>query len=289
MIDILREQTTIYLGLAAVFGLMVGSFLNVVILRLPVMMERQWRRQCAEFEGRELPENEERFDLNRPASHCPGCGYNIRVWENIPVLSYLFLRGRCSACRMRIPPRYPLVEILTAALTVVVAWHFEPGTQALAAAVLTWALIALSMIDADHQLLPDNITLPMLWLGLGLNLFGIFCNIHDAVIGAIAGYLSLWLVFQIFRLLTGKEGMGYGDFKLLALLGAWVGWQGLFSIVLTSSMLGALVGISVISVMGRDRQLPIPFGPYLAMAGWITLLWGQQIRDAYLHWAGIGG
>ena len=295
MIDLLREQPTLYLSLAAVLGLIVGSFLNVVILRLPVMMERQWRKQCAEFDEQQSPapeekgRDEDRFDLSHPASHCPGCGHKIRIWENIPVLSYLFLRGRCSKCKMRIPARYPLIEILTATLTVVVAWHYEPGIQALAAAFLTWILITLSMIDADHQLLPDSITLPTLWLGLALSLFGIFSNTHDAVIGAIAGYLSLWLVFHIFRLLTGKEGMGYGDFKLLALLGAWTGWQGLFPIVLTSSLLGALVGISAISVLGRDRQIPIPFGPYLAMAGWITLLWGQQIRDAYLLWAGLGG
>ncbi|MBI1195521.1 MAG: prepilin peptidase [Gammaproteobacteria bacterium] len=289
-IELLQEQPQVYLSLAAVLGLIVGSFLNVVILRLPVMMERQWRKQCAEFEGREPAEaeEEERFDLSRPASHCPGCGHKIRFWENIPVLSYLLLRGRCSECKMRIPLRYPAVEALTAVLTVAVAWHYGPGTQALAAAILTWALVALSVIDADHQLLPDNITLPLLWLGLALSLFGVFTNSHDAIVGAVAGYMSLWLVFHSFRLLTGKEGMGYGDFKLLALLGAWTGWQGLFPIVLTSSLLGALVGVSMVAILGRDRQIPIPFGPYLAMAGWITLLWGQQIRDAYLHWAGLG-
>ena len=292
-IDLFQEQPEIYLGLAAVLGVIVGSFLNVVILRLPVMMERQWRRQCAEFDEQPssttTTEEEERFDLSHPASHCPGCGHKIRFWENIPILSYLLLRRRCSECGMRIPGRYPLVESLTAILTVVVAWHYGPGIQALAAAVLTWTLIALSVIDADHQLLPDSITLPTLWLGLGLSLFGIFTNTHDAIIGAIAGYLSLWLVFQSFRLLTGKEGMGYGDFKLLAMLGAWIGWQGLFSIVLTSSLLGALVGVSIVAFIGRDRQIPIPFGPYLSLAGWITLLWGQQMRDAYLNWAGIGG
>ncbi len=292
-IDLFQEQPEIYLGLAAVLGVIVGSFLNVVILRLPVMMERQWRRQCAEFDEQPssttTTEEEERFDLSHPASHCPGCGHKIRFWENIPILSYLLLRRRCSECGMRIPGRYPLVESLTAILTVVVAWHYGPGIQALAAAVLTWTLIALSVIDADHQLLPDSITLPTLWLGLGLSLFGIFTNTHDAIIGAIAGYLSLWLVFQSFRLLTGKEGMGYGDFKLLAMFGAWIGWQGLFPIVLTSSLLGALVGVSIVAFIGRDRQIPIPFGPYLSLAGWITLLWGQQMRDAYLNWAGIGG
>lgn len=291
LIEILREQPQIYLTLAAILGLIVGSFLNVVILRLPVMLERQWRRQCAEFEGRETEDSEaeERFDLSRPASHCPGCRHKIRFWENIPVFSYLLLRGRCSQCKMRIPARYPLIEALTSVLTVVVAWHYGPGVQALAAAILTWVLVTLSMIDADHQLLPDNITLPVLWLGLALSLFGVFTNSHDAIIGAVGGYMSLWLVFHSFRLLTGKEGMGYGDFKLLALLGAWTGWQGLFPIVLTSSLLGAVVGVSLVAVLGRDRQIPIPFGPYLAMAGWITLLWGQQIRDAYLHWAGLGG
>ena len=279
LIEILRVNPALTLGLAAVLGLLVGSFLNVVILRLPVMLERRWRD---DGEG-----EDERFDLVRPASHCPACGHRITALENVPVLSYLCLRGRCRACRAKIPWRYPFVELLTAVLTVVTVWHFGPGWPALAAGVLTWLLIALSGIDIDHQLLPDDITQPGLWLGLLLSLAGVFTRPEAAIVGAVAGYLSLWSVYQVFRLLTGKHGMGYGDFKLLAMLGAWLGWQALLPIVLLSSLVGAVSGIAQIALLGRDRSLPIPFGPYLAVAGWITLLWGETISRAYLTWAGL--
>jgi leader peptidase (prepilin peptidase)/N-methyltransferase len=279
-------------ALAGVFGLLVGSFLNVVILRLPVMMEREWRRQCADLDApatgkhANKADKEERFDLIAPRSRCPGCGHQIRAVENIPILSWLVLRGRCSSCGKSISARYPAVEAATALLSMAVAWHFGATAETLAALMLTWALIALSVIDYDHQLLPDNITLPFLWLGLLLNQFGLFTDGFSAVIGAAAGYLSLWSIYWMFRLLTGKEGMGYGDFKLLAMLGAWLGWQLLLPVVLISSVLGAALGLTLIIMRGRDRQLPIPFGPYLAAAGWVTLMWGSGIVDGYLDLTG---
>ncbi len=280
LIEVLQAAPALYLGLAAILGLLVGSFLNVVVLRLPVMIERRWRE--------EPDEDEARFDLVAPASHCPACGHRLSILENVPLLSYLWLRGRCRSCGAGIPLRYPLVELTTAVLTVVTAWHFGPGVQALAACALTWMLIALSGIDIDHQLLPDDITLPGLWLGLILSLFSVFTTPEAAIVGAVAGYLSLWSIYHLFRLLTGKHGMGYGDFKLLAMLGAWMGWQALLPIVLLSSLVGAIVGIAQIVLLGRDRRLPIPFGPYLAAAGWITLLWGERIVQAYLTWSGLG-
>jgi len=273
-------------ALAGVFGLLIGSFLNVVILRLPVMMERQWQRQCAEFAGTPEPEPEARFDLISPPSHCPGCGHRIRPWENIPVLGWLLLRGRCSSCSKPIPLRYPAVELATALLSMVVGWHYGLGWECLPALFLTWALIALSVIDYDHQLLPDSITLPMLWAGLLLGQLGLFAGPTDSVIGAAAGYLSLWSVYWLFRLLTGKEGMGHGDFKLLAMLGAWTGWQLLLPIILISSVIGAIVGTALILFRGRERGNPIPFGPYLAAAGWVTLLWGSTLVDGYLGMMG---
>lgn len=270
------------IALAGLFGLVVGSFLNVVILRLPVMMERQWRKQCAEFAGTPVDENEARFDLISPPSHCPGCGHRIRPWENIPVLGWLMLKGRCSSCARPISPRYPIIELATAVLSMVIAWHYGASWTCLAALFLTWALIVLSVIDYDHQLLPDSITLPMLWTGLLLGQFGLFAGPTDSVIGAAAGYLSLWSVYWLFRLVTGKEGMGHGDFKLLAMLGAWTGWQLLLPIILISSVIGAIVGIGLILFRGRERGKPIPFGPYLAAAGWVALLWGSTLVDGYL-------
>ena len=234
-------------------------------------------------------EEDSGLSLAKPRSRCPDCGHTIRFYENIPVLSYLWLRGKCSSCRHPISLRYPLIELLTAVLSAVIAWHFGFGWQAGAALLLTWALIALSMIDVDHQLLPDSITMPFLWLGLTLSLFPVFADMRSSLIGAIAGYLSLWTIYQLFRLLTGKEGMGFGDFKLLALLGAWMGWQSLPMIVLLSSAVGAVLGISMILIQGRDRHQPIPFGPYLAVAGWITLLWGEQMSSSYLRWSGMAG
>ncbi len=288
LFDLLAQSPVFFTGTVFALGLLVGSFLNVVILRLPVMMERDWQAQAREFLDLEPPEQQAPLSLARPASRCPQCGHAIRWYENIPLFSYLWLRGRCSACAAAIGLRYPLVELLTAVLSAVVAWHFGFGWQAGAALLLTWALIALSVIDVDHQLLPDGITLPFLWLGLLLSLFPLFADTRDSLIGAIAGYLSLWTVYQLFRLLTGKEGMGFGDFKLLALLGAWLGWQALPMIVLLSSAVGAVLGGTLLLVQGRDRNTTIPFGPYLAIAGWIALLWGDPLSRAYLRWSGLG-
>jgi len=284
----LEQNPAFFIGSVFVLGLMVGSFLNVVIHRLPLMMERDWQAQCQDYLG-ESPAAEPPLTLATPASRCPHCGHRIRFYENIPVLSYLWLRGKCASCQTSISIRYPLTELLTGVLSVVVAWHFGFGPQAGAALLLTWALIALSMIDIDRQLLPDTITLPLLWLGLALSLFPVFAGMHSSLLGAIAGYLALWSVYQLFKLVTGKEGMGFGDFKLLAALGAWMGWQALPVIVLLSSAVGALLGGALIVFQGRDRAQPIPFGPYLAIAGWIALLWGERITDAYLRWTGMAG
>jgi leader peptidase (prepilin peptidase)/N-methyltransferase len=289
LVYLLQTNSAFLVGAVFVVGLMVGSFLNVVIHRLPVMMERDWKAQCQDYMGQAPVEEGPRLSLAKPRSRCPNCGHTIRFYENIPVLSYLWLRGKCSSCQHPISLRYPLIELLTAVLSAVIAWHFGFGWQAGAALLLTWALIALSMIDVDHQLLPDSITLPFLWLGLTLSLFPVFADMRSSLIGAIAGYLSLWTIYQLFRLLTGKEGMGFGDFKLLALLGAWMGWQSLPMIVLLSSAVGAVLGISMILIQGRDRHQPIPFGPYLAVAGWITLLWGEQMSSSYLRWSGMAG
>jgi len=284
----LEQNPALFIGAVFVLGLLIGSFLNVVIYRLPVMMERDWKAQCREYTN-QPPVEEAPFNLAKPASTCPHCGHRIRSYENIPLLSYLWLRGKCSSCQAAISIRYPLVELLTGILSAVVAWHFGYTPQAAAALLLTWALVVLSMIDVDHQLLPDSITLPFMWLGLTLSLFPVFADMQSSLIGAIAGYLSLWSIYQLFKLLTGKEGMGFGDFKLLALLGAWMGWQALPMIVLLSSAVGAILGIGMIAIQGRDRAQPIPFGPYLAIAGWIALLWGEQISAAYLRFSGIAG
>lgn len=286
---VLHAQPGVLIALATLLGLIVGSFLNVVIYRLPVMMDHDWRAQCSEYLGLKTAAAEDaqqsRFTLSTPRSHCPKCGHTISAWENIPLLSYLLQRGRCRHCQAAISLRYPAIELLTAVLSAVVVWHFGLSWQAAAALVLTWALIALSFIDLDHQLLPDNITLPLLWLGLGLNLSGLFTDSHTSVIGAMAGYLVLWTVYHLFRLITGKEGMGHGDFKLLGMLGAWMGWQYLPAIILLSSVVGALLGIAMIIFLSHDRRIPIPFGPYLAIAGWVTLLWGEKLLQWYMNWA----
>jgi leader peptidase (prepilin peptidase) / N-methyltransferase len=281
---IFLSQTNLYFFTAytAFFGLFVGSFLNVVILRLPVMLHRSWETQCLELKGHESNEHVEHFNLLFPRSRCPKCSHQISAFENIPVLSYLLQRGRCRHCQAKISIRYPLIELLTALLSGIVAWHYGFGWETLFALLLTWSLISLTFIDIDHQLLPDDITLPFLWLGLGLSLFDIFTDMHSSIIGAMVGYLSLWSVYQLFKLITGKEGMGYGDFKLLAVFGAWFGWQILPLTILLSSLVGAVIGISMIVFMGRDRQIPIPFGPYLAIAGWIAMMWGNDINTAYL-------
>lgn len=267
--------------LCGVCGLLVGSFLNVVIHRLPKMMDRDWRVHCAELRGEELPVQEP-LSLARPNSRCPACGHAIRVRENIPVLSWIFLRGRCSACRAPISPRYPLVEAISGLVCAFAAWHFGYGWPVAGAMLLVWCLIVLACIDFDTLLLPDSITLPLLWTGLLFNLFGIFADLQSAVIGAVSGYLSLWLVYWVFKLTTGKEGMGYGDFKLLAALGAWFGWQMLPLTILLSSLLGAVVGIAMIVGAKRGRSVPIPFGPYLAAAGALALFWGKPLTRAYV-------
>jgi leader peptidase (prepilin peptidase)/N-methyltransferase len=280
------------LGLACtlVLGLLVGSFLNVVIYRLPKMMERDWQQQCRDFLTNDgdiatLPANDskqEPFNLMVPASNCPHCGHKIKPWENIPVFSYLFLRGKCSNCKAKISARYPIIELVTGLLSVAVIYYVGVNWNGLAALIFTWSLIVLTMIDFDTYLLPDDITLPLLWLGLIANSFGAFTDLPSALWGAIAGYLALWSVYKVFKLVTGKEGMGYGDFKLLAALGAWMGWQMLPQIILLSSLVGAVIGISMIVIRGRDKNIPIPFGPYLAIAGWIAFVWGDTINQSYL-------
>ena len=271
-------------GLAAVAGLLglcVGSFLNVVIHRLPKMMEQDWHAQCADLRG-ETPSTATALTLARPRSRCPACGHQITALENIPIISYLLLRGRCSNCGTSISLRYPVVEAVTGLLSAYAVWHFGPTLQGAGALLLIWALIALTGIDFDTQLLPDSITLPLLWLGFAFNLAGTYVDLFSAVIGAMIGYLTLWSVFWLFKLATGKEGMGFGDFKLLAALGAWLGWQMLPAIILLSSIVGAVVGISLIVATRHGRNTPIPFGPYLAAAGIIALFWGPQLTRSYL-------
>lgn len=263
-------------------SLMVGSFLNVVIYRLPIMLERAWRRECEQSEEA-AGEQPEIFNLVVPRSRCPHCGHSIRAWENIPVISYLLLGGKCSHCKTRISSRYPAVEALTALLSSVTAIHFGPTWAGLAAVFLVWVLVALAFIDFDHQILPDVIVLPVLWIGLLLNSREVFTTLESSLYGAVAGYLSLWLVYQLFKLVTGKEGMGFGDFKLFALFGAWLGWQQLPLVILLSSLAGALLGLTMILFVGRDKQLPIPFGPFLCIAGWIAMLWGKDIVSSYLQ------
>ncbi len=269
---------------AGVFGLMVGSFLNVVIHRLPIMMQRDWAAQCAELNNTPIPPAEP-LSLARPRSRCPKCGHTISALENLPILSWIILRGKCKACAAPISPRYPLTEAATGLLFAFAAWHFGFSLAGLGALVLIGGLIALTGIDFDTQLLPDDITLPMLWIGLALNLFNAYTDLKSAVIGAMMGYLVLWSVYWGFKLITGKEGMGYGDFKLLAALGAWLGWQMLPMVILLSSLVGAAVGISLMVFARHGRGVPIPFGPYLASAGVIALIWGKPLTRAYL---GVG-
>jgi leader peptidase (prepilin peptidase)/N-methyltransferase len=288
-IDLLIQTPALLYGTTLVFGLAAGSFLNVVIYRLPQMIEAQWRRDCGELcesekRGAETPA----MNLAHPGSHCPHCGHVLRARENIPILSYLMLRGRCSSCGARISPGYPMVEAITAILSLMVVWHFGVTWESAAALLLTWGLIALAAIDLDTQFLPDVITLPLLWLGLLISLGSRFSDSHSAILGAALGYLFLWSVFHLFRLFTGKEGMGYGDFKLFAVFGAWLGWQHLPQILIIAAVAGALVGVFLIVARGHERQVPIPFGPYLAAAGWISLIWGDAINRTYLQWTGLG-
>jgi leader peptidase (prepilin peptidase)/N-methyltransferase len=254
----------------------------VVIYRLPLMMESRWRSDCCELLEVEQGKAEAPLNLATPNSHCPHCKAAIKPWQNIPVVSYLFLGGKCGNCGSTISLRYPVIELVTGLMTLTLAFYFDASPALLGVILLTWALIALTMIDVDHQLLPDDITLPLMWLGLLFNLGNTYVSLQDAVIGAMAGYLILWSIYWLFKLLTGKEGMGYGDFKLLAALGAWLGWQMLPIIILLSSLVGAVCGIALMIIKRRGKEIPIPFGPYLAMAGWIALLWGEPIMSTYL-------
>ena len=291
MLELFTESAPLFIAVVFAFCLIIGSFLNVVIYRLPIMMEREWREQCEEMAKSptvtEVPE--ERFDLVVPRSRCPSCGQLIKAWQNIPVVSYLILGGKCAKCGESISARYPIVEMMTAVLAALCAWRFGVGPEAIMAIVLTLALVPVAMIDADTQLIPDSIVLPLMWIGLAMSLYHpvvgaetLFVAPHDAIVGAIAGYLSLWCIYWLFKLVTGKEGMGYGDFKLLAALGAWLGWQQLPLIILMSAVVGAIVGIAIMVIRKHERSVPIPFGPYLAAAGWISMLWGETIKNTYL-------
>ena len=278
---LLLADPAAFAAVAGVFGLTVGSFLNVVIHRLPKMMERDWHCQCAELRGEEISPAEP-MTLATPRSRCPHCGHQITALENVPILSWLVLRGACSACKAPISIRYPIVEAATGLMTAFAAWHFGFGWAAAGAILFVWAMIALTGIDFDTQLLPDSITLPLIWLGLLFNIGGTFTSLTSAVIGAVAGYLSLWSVYWGFKLATGKEGMGFGDFKLLAAIGAWLGWQMLPLTILLSSFVGAIVGVALIVLAKRGRNVPIPFGPYLAAAGLLALFWGKPLNQTYL-------
>ena len=290
MFQLLQSSPFVFTGMSTVLGLMVGSFLNVVIHRLPKMLELGWQQQCAELnseaplsqvEGE--PAHISPYNLIVPPSACPHCNHPLSAWENIPIVSYLLLRGKCKSCGAAISPRYPIIEAISGILCAYAAWHFGFGWTAVGALLLIWALLALTAIDFDTQLLPDDITLPLLWAGLLFNLFGVFTDLHSAVLGAVIGYLTLWSVYWLFKFATGKEGMGYGDFKLLAALGAWLGWQMLPLIILLSSLVGAVVGLTLIVALKHGRNIPIPFGPYLAGGGLIALFWGSTLTQNYLR------
>ena len=288
---LVTESAVTFIALVFVFSLLIGSFLNVVIDRLPVMMAKAWRAEAEEIlaePAEDLPEG--RFDLMQPRSRCRNCAKQITALQNIPVISYVLLGGKCAACGTRISARYPTVELLTAVLSAIVAWRFGLGPEAVVGIGITWTLVAISVIDIDHQIIPDSIVLPLLWAGLIASLFSpvsgtqtLFIDPASSIVGAAVGYLSLWSVYHAFRLITGKEGMGYGDFKLLGAFGAWLGWNMLPLIILLSAVVGAVVGIALIALRGHDRNIPIPFGPYLAAAGWIAMLYGEQIVTSYLR------
>jgi leader peptidase (prepilin peptidase)/N-methyltransferase len=281
LFSLLQGDSTLFITVSVIFGLMVGSFLNVVIYRLPKIMEQEWHNNCLELQGKDIPAQQQ-FTLSKPRSSCPHCGHKIKAFENVPVISFLLLRGRCSACKTPISIRYPLVEALTGALIGLTSWQFGYTSATLFAWVFVFALIALTFIDFDTQLLPDDITLPLLWLGLLFNMNSGFSDLESAVIGAMAGYLVLWSVFWLFKLIRGKEGMGYGDFKLLAAIGAWFGWKLLPAVILLSSTLGAIIGIALIVLTKRSKEVPIPFGPFLAIGGIAALFFGQQLSQIYL-------
>ena len=285
--EILVYQPWVFVSGALLLGLIVGSFINVLVWRLPKMLEREWRAQAHEVLGLPAEPVAAPYNLMHPNSCCPRCNHPIRPWENIPLLSYVLLKGRCSSCHQSIGARYPITELACGLISAVVAWHFGFGWAAGAVSLLSWGLLAMSLIDADHQLLPDVLVLPLLWLGLILNSFGVFVSLHDALWGAVAGYMSLWSVFWVFKLITGKDGMGHGDFKLLAMLGAWGGWQILPMTLLLSSLVGVMGGLILLRLRKAHASTPMPFGPYLAIAGWIALLWGGQITDFYLQSVGF--
>ncbi|NBA96418.1 A24 family peptidase [Pseudomonas sp. R5(2019)] len=285
--DLLAQYPPAFVASAFILGLIVGSFLNVLIHRLPTMLERDWQAEARQILSLPAAPEQPRYNLMFPPSECPHCAHRIRAWENLPLISYLFLRGRCSSCKSTISPRYPLIELASAGLTAFIAWHFGFGWAALSVMLLSWGLLAMSLIDADHQLLPDVLVLPLLWLGLIVNAFGLFVPLQEAIWGAVAGYLCLWSVSWVYKLITGRDGMGQGDFKLLAMLGAWGGWQILPLTVLMSSLVGAVLGLLLLRLSNRDTSTQIPFGPYLAIAGWIALLWGGQITTSYLQLSGL--
>jgi leader peptidase (prepilin peptidase)/N-methyltransferase len=288
LVELFKEMPTLFIVFSVIFGLMVGSFLNVVIYRLPRMMELEWQRNCAELQGEENQSSateatvNPKFNLVVPRSACPGCGHKITAFENIPIISFLFLKAKCSGCKTPISIRYPLVELFTGLLIGLVSWKFGYSSAAFAAWIFCFSLIALSFIDLDTFLLPDSITLPLLWIGILFNLNGGFTDIHSSIVGAVAGYLSLWSVYWLFKLVTGKEGMGYGDFKLLAAIGAWFGWQLLPAVILLSSIAGSIIGIGMILLAKHGRNVPIPFGPYLALGGIAALFFGPQLARLYL-------
>ena len=288
MLDFLIESAPLLYAGAFLFGAVIGSFLNVVILRVPPLLEYDWRCQCRELLELEATDEKRPAGIAMSRSRCPSCDHVIRAHENIPLISYLVLGGKCSSCKSRISPRYPFVEFTTALLFIVTIWHFGPTVQGLSALVLTSFLIAMTGIDIDHQLLPDNLTIPLMWLGIVLSFWTVHTDLASSVIGAIAGYLFLWTIYHLFRLLTGKEGMGYGDFKLMAALGAWLGWEMLPLIILLSSVVGAVAGLTLMATGRLKRDKPMPFGPFIAAAGWIALIWGKDILNYYFRSGGFG-
>lgn len=307
--ELIGNNSALFYSLVAIASLMVGSFLNVVIHRLPIMMERAWLEGIEEFTDQQAMASSDAgitakqsgtstalaldeqtgaqshlndaFNLAVPRSQCPGCGADIKAWQNIPIVSYILLKGRCANCKAKISARYPIIEFVTMLLSIIVAWQLGPTPQALLGIVVTWFLVAMSMIDMDHQLLPDTLTLPLMWIGLLAALIPVFADLRSAVIGAAVGYMVLWSIYQLFKLITGKEGMGFGDFKLLAAIGALLGWQAVPMVILLSSLVGAVVGLAIILFTGRDKNIPIPFGPYLAAAGWLAMLWGDSLSSWY--------
>jgi leader peptidase (prepilin peptidase)/N-methyltransferase len=295
VIVLISQHAIIYYPSVLILGLLIGSFLNVVIFRIPKMMEQEFRAECCDFLEVSNKENKKHntnklitgLTLSTPNSTCPSCDKPIKPWHNIPVISYFFLKGRCAYCKAAISIRYPIIEATTGLLSVLTIYWLGFNPEGLVALLLLWSLISLTMIDFDTHLLPDSITLPLLWLGLIANSFGLYTSVEDALWGAIFGYISLWSVYWLFKIVTGKEGMGYGDFKLLAVLGAWMGWQFLPLIILLSSFVGAAIGIAGIIIRGRDKNMPIPFGPYLAIAGWIAFIWGDNIIEYYFQFLGV--